>query len=65
MTNVNLIRPNDLIVKHPHFKQGTLRAWIFKASENGLDKSGALKRVGRSIYIDEDKFLEWVLSQNG
>lgn len=64
MLNENLIRPNDLVFKHRHIKQGTLRAWIYKASENGLDESGALKRVGRSIYIDEVKFLEWFFNRN-
>lgn len=50
--------------KYSHLKYGTVRSWIFNAKRNGLEDSGAIKRVGRSIYMDEDKFMKWVLNHN-
>jgi hypothetical protein len=35
---------------------------IFKRHENGLEESGAMKRFGRKILIDKDKFFKWINS---
>lgn len=40
---------------------GGLRHLIFNAHENGFDK--VIRRVGRRVLIDEQKFFAWVESQ--
>lgn len=44
------------------FTESSLRNIIFKRHENGLEESGAIKRLGRKILIDKDKFFLWVSS---
>lgn len=51
---------DQLVSKHPCFTKGGLRSYIFFEETNGLNKSGAIIRLGRKILIDEDKFLQWV-----
>lgn len=51
--------------KHPAFSEGALRMYIFHEKQNGLSKSGAIVRIGRKVLIDEEKFFDWVRSQNG
>lgn len=41
------------------FTESSLRSIIFLRDKNGLDKSGAIKRYGRKILIDKEKFVEW------
>lgn len=50
---------------NPAFAVGGVRWQIFNEKQNGLAESGAIVRMGRKVLIDEDKFLEWVVSQNG
>ena len=40
-----------------------LRYYIFNASFNGFDK--VIKKVGRRILIDEERFFDWVEEKNG
>lgn len=42
------------------FTNSSLRNIIFKRHENGLQESGAIKRFGRKILIDKEKFFIWV-----
>jgi hypothetical protein len=46
------------------FTQNQLRWWIFNAATNGLADAGAIVRVQRRIYIDVDRFGDWIESQN-
>ncbi len=48
---------------HPVFTEGGLRYYIFNAETNGLQKSGAIVRLGRRVLINEDKFFNWVEAQ--
>lgn len=50
--------------KDQGIKIGGLRWQIHNELENGLRDSGAIVRKGRSIWIDEDKYFEWVQSGN-
>lgn len=43
--------------------ENQLRWLIFNASTNGLSEHGAIVRIGRRVYIDEDKFDAWIDSQ--
>jgi hypothetical protein len=53
--------------RYPAFTEGSLRWLIFNAKEprsiegNGLNV--ALVRIGRRVLIDEDRFFEWIETQ--
>jgi hypothetical protein len=46
------------------FTEPQLRWWVHKGSENGLNASGAVIRVGRCVYLDVDAFDSWLASQS-
>ena len=46
------------------FSEGQLRWWIFMSANNGLDAANAVVRVGRRVYIDLDRFEDWIEHQN-
>lgn len=58
---------------NPAFTQSALRNLIFKAEArytskgeikgNGLIETGALKRLGRKVLIDETAFYHWIDDQ--
>jgi hypothetical protein len=52
----------QFIAEQKLFTEGSLRNMIFKRHENGLEESGAIKRFGRKILIDKEKFFTWVNS---
>ncbi len=52
------------IAEQGPFTEGQLRWWIFNAASNGLAKHGAIVRVQRRIYLDLDRFGDWIDSQN-
>lgn len=49
--------------KHRAFPESSLRWHIFRASQNGLEKFGAVKRVGRRVYLAEEPFFNWIDAQ--
>ena len=49
--------------KHSFATPGGLRFQIFNAAENGLEKSGAIMRIGRRVLINEEKYFAWIESQ--
>lgn len=57
-----LLTAEQFVQRHSAFTLGGLRWWLFHRRANGLDQ--AVVRVGRRIYIDENKFFEWVDAQN-
>ena len=68
MTNQSVwafLTVQQFTTKHTAFTNGGIRALIFNEHANGLDKSGAIVRIGRKVLILENKFFEWVESQNG
>ena len=42
---------------------GGLRYLIFNAETNGFDEHEVIKRRGRNVLIDEEKFFEWLDDQ--
>ena len=55
---------NQLTEQHPCFTKGGMHHYVFNSKFNGLDKSGAIKRVGRRILIDVERFFQWIEDQN-
>lgn len=45
------------------FTQPSLRWLIFNAKSNGFDE--AIVRLGRKIYIDRERFGQWLERQRG
>lgn len=60
MSDTSILSVKLFSEKHPSFPAGGLRHIIFNAHENGLEKSGALIRLGRKILIDETAFFAWI-----
>ena len=52
----------QFVLEQKLFSDASLRNMIFKRHENGLEESGAIKRFGRKILIDKDKFYKWINS---
>ena len=52
----------EFCMKYPAFPIGGLRWLLFHREQNGLDQ--AVIKLGRKILIDEEKFFEWLDSQN-
>ena len=63
MMKRNLQAVTSLAAKAP-FSEGQLRWWIFTSASNGLDAADAVVRVGRRVYIDLDRFDDWIEQQN-
>ena len=59
--------------QHPAFSESGLRNLVFMAEKRHTNKGttlgnglgAALVRIGRRVLIDEQKFFEWVESQQG
>lgn len=47
---------------HDYPSIGGLRHLIFHAEKNGFHK--CIRRIGRRVLIDEDRYFEWVEDQN-
>ena len=59
-----LLRVNTFALKHADkgLKVGGLRWQIFNENTNGLADSGAVVRNGRTVWIDEDRYFDWLRS---
>lgn len=53
------LTPAQMCERH-RLKRGTMRDWLFHRTTNGLEKSGAVIRKGRRLYLDETSFLRWL-----
>lgn len=40
-----------------------VRWQIFNSATNGMDKLGVIVRIGRRVYLDVDRYDEWVDAQ--
>lgn len=59
-----LLTVKQFPTKHGAFTEPSLRMLIFNGHQNGLAEAGAIVRIGRKVLIDEEKFFDWVKSQN-
>ena len=59
----NLKTVPELAAESP-FSEGQLRWLIFSAGSNGLAQADAVVRVGRRVYLDVDRFSDWIDAQN-
>lgn len=49
--------------RHTWITLAGLRWLLFRRDSNGLQKSGAILKIGRKILIDEQLFLQWLRQQ--
>lgn len=61
--NPKLIRPNQFTEKHEAFSDAGLRWMLQNRNNNGMDLYEVVYKLGRAVYIDEDRFFEWFKSQ--
>jgi len=59
----SLLKVRAFAAKYQAFSEGSLRWMIFNANSNGLAASGAILRNGRSVILDEERFLAWLESR--
>ena len=58
----DLYRIEDFIARHENFLSiGQLRTHLLHRDTNGLAEIGAVIKLGRIIFINEPKMLEWAL----
>lgn len=62
MTERSVLTVSQLAKKHPAFREGGIRHWIFHGEKNGF--KNVLRRIGRKILIDEQLFFDWLDKQN-
>jgi len=55
---------NQFCERHHAFNLGGVRYNIFHEKTNGLAESGAIVRNGRRVLINEEKFFNWLETQN-
>lgn len=48
---------------HPQFQEGQMRWLLRHRKRNGLDD--AVRKLGRSIYIHQGLFAQWILKKDG
>lgn len=58
-----LLTVSQFIKKHPFISNGGLRFQIFDAKNNGLEKVGAIVRMGKRVLVNEGKYFFWIESQ--
>jgi hypothetical protein len=62
----SILTVRQLAARHPAFTESGLRNYIFKVSRDrsavprGDAFEASLRRVGRRVLIDEERFLEWI-----
>jgi len=49
---------------NPQFKRGQISYLMRQRQLNGLDQFDAVKKVGRRLYIHEQRFAHWIESLN-
>lgn len=64
IANMKYYTVKQFIEKYPFITLGGLRHLIFHSEYNGMDSSGVLKRLGRKILIDSEKYFAWMEKEN-
>jgi hypothetical protein len=63
MNEITLYTIRQFAQAQPAMSEASLRWQIFNAQQNGLDKAGAIRRVGRRVYIVGERYLSWLDGQ--
>ena len=60
MDGENILTIDQLVTAFPAFGEKTVRWWIYNGKSNGFE--ACLIRIGSRIYIDRNRFNEWLKS---
>lgn len=60
---ITLYKVGQFAKTQPGLTEAALRWQIFNSQENGLQESGAIRRVGRRVYIIAERYLAWLDGQ--
>lgn len=60
MDGENILTIDQLVTAFPAFGEKTVRWWIYNGKSNGFE--ACLIRIGSRIYIDRNRFIEWLKS---
>ena len=60
MDGENILTIDKLVTAFPAFGEKTVRWWIYNGKSNGFE--ACLIRIGSRIYIDRNRFIEWLKS---
>lgn len=55
-----IFNKNQILERNPGLTDGEFKNWLFNRKTNGMEASGAVFKVGRRNYVDEDKFNAWL-----
>ena len=58
MNKRSIMTVEQLCDAHPAFTPASVRWWLFRREENGLNR--AVIRLGRKLLIDESAFFDWL-----
>lgn len=65
MATRNLRRVGQFCKENPAFTDASVRWLIFNSATNGLDDAGAVMRLDRRVFIDVDRFFDWMNKRAG
>ena len=58
-----LMTITQFVEANPAFTMGGMRSIIFQEDKYRLEQSGVIKRIGKKLLIDTDRFFVWLDSQ--
>jgi len=50
----------EFVKSHPQFSSSQVNYLMRNRRLNGLDRIGAVKKIGRKLYIHELRFSDWI-----
>lgn len=59
----HLLTVRQFAENHPALSEGALRWQIWNRRNNGLERAGAIVRVGTRIWIDVERYYAWLDAQ--
>ena len=62
----NVFRPAQFETAHPNLfdRPGRLQTWLRYREINGLIESGAVFQKGRLLFINAERFVAWLASED-
>lgn len=63
----NIFRPAQFELAHPNIfdRPGRLDQWLRYRDANGLAESGAVFSKGKLLFINAERFVDWLLDAEG
>ena len=62
----NIFRPAQFETAHPNLfdRPGRLQTWLRYREINGLTETGAVFQKGRLLFINAERFVAWLASED-